>query len=55
VKEPKSFWAPVGTPIRDLLALAGGATVDEFGFRGGIMMGTLTFDLDEVLTRPLAA
>src|SRR5947209_5386579 len=26
VHEPKSFWAPVGTPFRDLLALAGGAT-----------------------------
>jgi Na+-translocating ferredoxin:NAD+ oxidoreductase RnfC subunit len=32
VNQPKSFWAPVGTPFRDLLALAGGATVDEFGF-----------------------
>ena len=29
VREPKSFWAPVGTPFRDLLALAGGATVDR--------------------------
>ena len=28
VKEPQSLWAPVGTPFRDLLALAGGATVD---------------------------
>jgi Na+-translocating ferredoxin:NAD+ oxidoreductase RnfC subunit len=42
----------VGTPFRDLLALAGGATVDEFGvFVSGIMMGTLTFDLDDVLTK----
>ena len=49
VNEPKSFWAPVGTPFRDLLALAGGATVAEFGvFVSGIMMGTLTFDLDDV-------
>ena len=31
VKEPKSFWAPVGTPFRELLALAGGA--DGGGFR----------------------
>jgi len=52
VKEPKSFWAPVGTSFRDLLALAGGATVADFGiFVSGIMMGTLTFDLDEVLTK----
>jgi Na+-translocating ferredoxin:NAD+ oxidoreductase RnfC subunit len=52
VKEPKSFWAPVGTPFRDLLALAGGATVDQCGvFVSGIMMGTLTFDLDDALTK----
>jgi Na+-translocating ferredoxin:NAD+ oxidoreductase RnfC subunit len=52
VKEPKSFWAPVGISFRDLLALAGGATVDDFGiFVSGIMMGTLTFDLDEVVTK----
>jgi Na+-translocating ferredoxin:NAD+ oxidoreductase RnfC subunit len=52
VREPKSFWVPVGTPFRDLLPLAGGATVPEFGvFVSGIMMGTLTFDLDEVVTK----
>jgi Na+-translocating ferredoxin:NAD+ oxidoreductase RnfC subunit len=52
VREPKSFWAPVGTPFRDLLALAGGATVPEFGvFVSGIMMGNLTFDLDDVVTK----
>ena len=31
VKQPQSFWAPVGTPFRDLLAVAGGATVADFG------------------------
>ncbi len=52
VREPKSFWAPVGTSFRDLLALAGGATIPEFGvFVSGIMMGTLTFDLDDVVTK----
>jgi Na+-translocating ferredoxin:NAD+ oxidoreductase RnfC subunit len=52
VKEPKSFWAPVGTSFRDLLAMAGGATVADFGiFVSGIMMGTLTFDLDDVVTK----
>ena len=52
VKQPKSFWAPVGTPFRDLIALAGGATVADFGiFVSGIMMGTLTFDLDDVVTK----
>lgn len=52
VKEPKSFWAPVGTPFRDLIALAGGPTIADFGiFISGIMMGTLTFDLDDVVTK----
>ena len=52
VKQPQSFWAPVGTPFRDLLAVAGGATVADFGvFISGLMMGTLTFDLDDVVTK----
>jgi Na+-translocating ferredoxin:NAD+ oxidoreductase RnfC subunit len=52
VGRPKSFWVPVGTPFRDLIALAGGAAVEDFGvFISGIMMGTLTFDLDEVVTK----
>lgn len=52
VRQAKSFWAPVGTPFRDLIALAGGATVSDFGvFVSGIMMGTLTFDLDDVVTK----
>ncbi len=52
VKQAKSFWAPVGTPFRDLLALAGGATAADFGvFVSGIMMGTLSFDLDDVVTK----
>jgi len=52
VKEPKSFWAPVGTPFRDLLALAGGAAIDDYGiFVSGIMMGTLTFDTEDVVTK----
>ena len=52
VREPKSFWAPVGTSFRDLLATAGGPAIDDFGlFVSGIMMGTLTFDLDDVVTK----
>lgn len=52
VREPKSFWAPVGTSFRGLIALAGGATDPDFGvFVSGLMMGTLTFDLDDVLTK----
>src|ERR1039457_5574643 len=52
VKQPQSFWAPVGTPFRDLLAMAGGSTAADFGvFISGLMMGTLTFDLDDVVTK----
>src|ERR1700687_3535755 len=52
VHNPKSFWAPVGASFRDLLDCAGGATVPEFGFFiSGIMMGTLSFDLDDVVTK----
>jgi Na+-translocating ferredoxin:NAD+ oxidoreductase RnfC subunit len=52
VRQAKSFWAPVGTPFRDLIAAAGGATVSDFGiFVSGIMMGTLSFDLDDVATK----
>jgi len=52
VKEAQSLWAPVGISFREVLAQAGGATVEDFGvFVGGIMMGTLTFDLDEVVTK----
>ena len=52
VNQPKSFWAPVGTPFRELLALAGGAKVADFGvFVSGLMMGSLTFDLDDVVTK----
>jgi Na+-translocating ferredoxin:NAD+ oxidoreductase RnfC subunit len=52
VRESKSFWAPVGMSFRELIAHAGGATVDDFGiFISGLMMGTLTFDLDDVVTK----
>ena len=52
VKKPKSFWAPVGISFRELIEHAGGATTPEFGFFvSGIMMGKLSFDLDDVLTK----
>lgn len=55
VREPKSFWVPVGVTLRELLELAGGATVREFGiFVSGLMMGTFTWDLDEVVTKTTA-
>jgi Na+-translocating ferredoxin:NAD+ oxidoreductase RnfC subunit len=55
VHEPKSFWVPVGTPFRELLARAGGAKPADFGlFVSGLMMGWLTFDLDDVVTKTTA-
>ncbi len=55
VRSPKSFWVPVGTPLREVLGLAGGATAPEFGvFVSGIMMGTLTFDLEQPVTKTTA-
>ncbi|MFB3779426.1 MAG: 4Fe-4S dicluster domain-containing protein [Bryobacteraceae bacterium] len=55
VREPKTFWAPVGTSFRDLIELAGGTTVGDAGvFVSGIMMGRLTFDLDDVVTKTIA-
>jgi len=55
VREPKSFWVPVGTSFRELIGLAGGAKVSDFGiFVSGLMMGTLIFDLDDVVTKTTA-
>lgn len=52
VKKPCSFWAPLGTTYRELIEMAGGMTVDDAGiFVSGLMMGTLIFNLDEVVTK----
>lgn len=55
VKNPLSFFVPVGTSFKDIIEFAGGAKVKEFGiFIGGVMMGKLTFDLNEVVTKTTA-
>ncbi|MBU2444693.1 MAG: 4Fe-4S dicluster domain-containing protein [Bacteroidetes bacterium] len=55
VNEPKTFWIPVGTSFRDLIEIAGGSKVRDFGvFDSGIMMGNLSFDLDDVVTKTTA-
>ena len=55
VKKPSSFFAPVGVSFRELIEHAGGTSTKDFGiFVGGIMMGNLTFDLDEVVTKTTA-
>jgi len=55
VKKPSSFFVPVGTSFKDVVEFAGGPKVSEFGiFVGGVMMGHLTFDLNEVITKTTA-
>ena len=55
VKNPSSFFVPIGTSLNELLNHAGGATVSEYGvFVSGILMGKLTFDLSEVVTKTTA-
>src|SRR5579871_4727943 len=55
VREPKSFWTPVGVTFRELIAHAGGSTVPDFAmFVSGIMMGTFSQDLDDVVTKTTA-
>ncbi|MBL7996968.1 4Fe-4S dicluster domain-containing protein, partial [bacterium] len=55
VKKPFTGIVPVGTTFRDLLRLAGGTTVNDYGlFVSGIMMGKLEFDLDQPITKTCA-
>jgi Na+-translocating ferredoxin:NAD+ oxidoreductase RnfC subunit len=56
VKKPSSFFVPLGTTFREVLAFAGGPIMSDFAiYVGGVMMGKLTFDLDEVVTKTTAA
>ena len=55
VKKPSSFFVPIGTSFKDAIEFVGGPKVKEFGvFVGGVMMGHLTFDLDEVISKTTA-
>ena len=60
VARPVTLWAPLGTPLRDVLAWAGGVqtapwserTVDDYAVViGGPMMGRVAEDLDEPVTK----
>ena len=52
VKNPSSFFVPVGTKFKDIIEFVGGTTVRDFGmFISGIMMGKLSFDLDDVVLK----
>ena len=55
VRKPSSFFVPVGTSFKDVIEFVGGSKISEFGiFVGGVMMGYLTFDLNEVVTKTTA-
>lgn len=55
VKEPVTLTVPVGTPLRDCLQAAGGATVSRAQlYVGGLMMGTWTEDLDTPVLKTTA-
>ncbi len=55
VKKPQTFFVPIGTSISELIKHAGGATVSDYGiFVSGILMGKLTFDPAEVVTKTTA-
>jgi len=55
VKKPSTFFAPIGTTFRELIQHAGGTTQNDFAlYVGGVMMGKLTFYLDEVVTKTTA-
>ncbi|MFB0710653.1 4Fe-4S dicluster domain-containing protein [Buttiauxella noackiae] len=52
VAHPLTLTVPLGTSLREVLALAGGATVDDPGFiNGGPMMGSLLTSLDTPVTK----
>jgi Na+-translocating ferredoxin:NAD+ oxidoreductase RnfC subunit len=55
VKNPSSFFVPIGSSFNDLIDHCGGTTISDFGvFVSGILMGKLSFDLNEVVTKTTA-
>lgn len=52
VKNPSTFWVPVGTSFEDVIKFAGGTTIKDYGiFVSGLLMGRLTYDLSEPVTK----
>lgn len=55
VNHPITCTVPIGTSFRDVIELAGGASVPDFAvFVSGIMMGALEFNLDLPITKTCA-
>jgi Na+-translocating ferredoxin:NAD+ oxidoreductase RnfC subunit len=56
VKNPSTFFVPIGTTFEEAIKFAGGTTVSDFGiFVGGLMMGSLTDNISEVVTKTIGA
>lgn len=55
VNRPGAFFAPVGASFADIIEHVGGTTHDDFAiFVSGVMMGRLTFDVNDVITKTTA-
>ncbi len=52
VREPKTMSVPVGISLRECIALAGGATIDDYQMSlDGIMMGKWETDIEKPITK----
>ncbi|MBT9586106.1 4Fe-4S dicluster domain-containing protein [bacterium] len=52
VGKPSSFWVPLGTTFGDVLERAGGLREKDFALLvSGVLMGKLSFDLNDVVTK----
>lgn len=55
VKNPQTFFVPIGTSFKELIVHIGGTTVSDYAiFVSGILMGKLTFDPNDVVTKTTA-
>ena len=52
VRDPVTLRAPIGTPVGDLIAAAGGPTLPQFAvLHGGVMMAQLASSIEEPVTK----
>ncbi len=55
IKNPQTAWFPIGTSYGDVIKFAGGVTIRDFVIvDGGAMMGTVTEDLEQTVSRTTA-
>lgn len=52
VRDPATFRVPIGTAFGDMIAMAGGAEIDDFAMiSGGPMMGRVSFDVSSPVNK----